>query len=315
MLTAVTLNPSPGMVQAQEKAPLIFATWVTDATEEKDALMLVESLREYGGVHAKAPIWIFAPDYFKGKSSQAILDAFSRMEASFFFLTFPQPVYDFYYAFKTCASAEAEQKAEGAAKVLVWMDPDTIFVREPSIFNLAEGITFGYRPVYYQNIGSPFADPLDEFWKLVYRDCRVAPEEFFSMKTACKQIPLRPYFNAGLIVIRPEKGVLRKWKEHFLKTYQSPDYLGFYKTRLYKIFVHQAILAGTVLANINPEEMIEFPVSVNFGLAQQGEYPPEFLPKTLNECYTLRTEYFFAQGWREKFNATDPLKSFVYTRR
>ena len=61
----------------------------------------------------------------------------------------------------------------------------------------------GYRPVDHTMIGSPFDEPLDPFWSLIYEHCSVPAERVFPMTASGDHRVLRPYFNAGMQVVDP----------------------------------------------------------------------------------------------------------------
>ena len=60
------------------------------------------------------------------------------------------------------------------ARLLVWLDEDTVFLQDPEEFDLPEGIRLGYRPVMHRNIGLRMDEPIDAFWERVYADLSVA---------------------------------------------------------------------------------------------------------------------------------------------
>ena len=68
------------------------------------------------------------------------------------------------------------------------------------------------------------------------------------MKTHVDGNTIRPYFNAGHLAVRPEKRLLRKWSETFLELYKAPEFQRFYADGRYRIFMHQAVLSGVILA-------------------------------------------------------------------
>jgi hypothetical protein len=97
--------------------------------------------------------------------------------------------------------------------------------------------------------------------------------------------------NAGLLVVRPEKNLLRSWRDTFFRQYQTPEFRAFYEQdRRYVIFVHQAILTGVLLSALTRNEMEELPPNYNYPLHLYGEDVTKDRPAALGELVTCRHE-------------------------
>ena len=77
----------------------------------------------------------------------------------------------------------------------------------------------------------------------------------------------------------------------------SKNYIGlpvsndFYeKNKLYRIFIHQTVLAGVILSSMDPQELQKLPFAYNYPLHLYFESPSEYQPPNLNELITLRYE-------------------------
>jgi len=193
---------------SQEKPQsLIFGAFAEGEEQLKHTLILVESIRTFAGIYKNSPVWIYVPE----ESLQGMGDMagkFRSLDAEVRGSQAPRTALQFPYSRKVFAAAEAEAAAEGKADILVWMDDDTVFLNEPDEFDLKRGVAFGYRPVMHQLIGSLYSEPLDEFWTRVYQKLSVPETAIFPMTTPADSKTIRPYFNAGLLVVRPEKGIL-----------------------------------------------------------------------------------------------------------
>jgi len=83
----------------------------------------------------------------------------------------------------------------------------------------------------------------------------------------------------------------------------------------YKIFMHQAVLAGVVLNLFEQDELQELPESVNYPLHLHDEYPPEYRPKALNELITYRYENIKELlDSLKRIPVKEPLKSWLNDR-
>lgn len=282
--------------------------------DNPENLMLFSSIRKFGGLLAKSPIWLitsrteneFSSNYKEmlstlGVEIKQIKD--NEVDLKFPFVSF------------TLGAATAEKMAVGKAEFLVWLDANILVMNEPTKFLLKEGINLGYRPVHHTLIGSIFDEPIDDFWKLIYEKCNVSNEQIFPMKTHVDGKILRPYINSGFLVVRPEKGILQVWWKYYKKYYNDPLFKVYYeKSSFYVTFTHQAFLAGTILSELKREEMEELPFSYNYPIHLYLESSSEYQPKNLEEMVTLR---YYLKGkldnpeWRAKIPLGIKLENWI----
>ena len=133
------------------------------------------------------------------------------------------------------------------------------------------------------------------------------------MMTHIDNEEIRPYFNAGILVARPENNLFQKYHEIFFKVYQEPAFKEFYqKDDRYAVFVHQAILSGAILSTVPTEELEEFPNTYNYPLHLFGEDVTENRPAGMENLVTFRHEGFHNNSdWYEKMPANDSLKNWI----
>jgi len=104
---------------------------------------------------------------------------------------------------------------------------------------------------------------------------------------------VRAYFNAGLLVVRPERGLLRAWKSDFDELHRHPEFEAYYRSNeLYEIFMHQMVLAGSVLSSLKPEEFQQLPFEMNYPLHLHSQVAELKRPANLNQLITCRYEDF-----------------------
>jgi hypothetical protein len=183
--------------------PMVFASFANSAETFAHTLILAESIRTFGGRFKDAPVWVYIPET-RDFDTAPFADQMSQLKVEVKTSAAPADSRDFYYSDKVFAAAAAAAEAHGRAAILVWMDEDTVVLTEPTVFALPEGVSLGYRPVMHQLIGSLYSLPPDEFWTRVYDMLRVPPEAVFPMTTIGDEKTIRAYFNAGLLVVRPE---------------------------------------------------------------------------------------------------------------
>lgn len=227
-------------------------------------LVLMQSIRSFAGQFAENRILALVPDSeeCQAPAVQSRIEAL-RAEVR----TFPADpaTLGFPFAAKTLAAGVGEDHMDGSASALMWLDPDTLVLQDPEPLLSGPETDLCYRPVHIASIGSRFDEPLDPFWELIYSRCGAAEGAPFPMHTCVERTRVRPYLNAGSLVVRPELGILRAWSERFARLYRDATTAAFYqRDRRYAIFVHQAVLAGTVLAKVNRARMRELPEFANY---------------------------------------------------
>jgi hypothetical protein len=299
----------------QEKtSKIIFAGFAEGTEQLANILVFVESVRKFAGSFRDAPIWIYVPEGSKEKQKK-IVEKFSAFHAEIHESSAPRAALEYYFSRKVFAAAEAEAEAADKAEILAWLDEDTIILREPKDFLLPKEKNLGYRPVMHQNIGSLYSDPPDEFWSRVYKNLSIPESVLFPMTAAADQKTLRPYFNAGLMVVRPECGVLRRWPENFIKLYEDPVFAEMCKKDVYKrIFLHQAALVGAILNTLKKEEMFEFSSDYNYPLFFHEKFEASGEFGDISKAITTRYDIYFrdpSPGWSERLKGPEGIITWL----
>ena len=278
---------------------LIFAFMQAYGGDERESLLLARSLRTFGGEMANSPLWLMMPQNLEqvGESTLQALDGLGVQVHRF---EVPEDALKFPFGGKVYAAAAAESLASDQADILAWMDSDTIFAKEPVEFLMGENIHLGYRPVMLKNISSLFDEPVNVFWSFIYEGCGTPVENIPPMLTTVDAVRIRPQYNAGIMCLRPQKKLLRTWRDNFEKLYQGPELAPYYEEHiLYRIFVHQSILSATLLAMLEPSEMRDLGARVNLPIFLDAD------PELFHEVVTLRYDefkFFEQPSWEEKVN-------------
>jgi len=199
---------------------IAFATYAETEEQFRHVRFLAESIRQFTGKMKEAPIYVYVPensdlDIIKFEKELKPLGVEVKLSQT------PEDALWFYYAGKTFAAGVAETVLAGKADILVWMDDDTIILEEPLEFYLDSGISLAYRPVMHNRSGTLYNAEPDAFWSRIYDNLKIKNEDLFAMTTPADKQKIKAYFNAGLIVVRPERGILRKWGEDFKILYQD----------------------------------------------------------------------------------------------
>ena len=298
------------------RSRLVFTSVVTPGrSSETDAVLLAESIRAFAGCLSESPIWFYVPGNGDEVSSEAE-DRLLALDVELVHFRVDKECARFFFVPQAVAAARAEERAEGEAALMAWMLPNTLVLREPRDLLLPGGKSVGYRPVHHTNVGSRIKAPLDAFWGLVYARCGVTEDRVFPMKTHVDGETLRPYINAGLLAARPERRLMRGWRDLFLRLHREPDFEEQYRRdERYKIFIHQALLSGLVLSSFGREELLELPPTYNYPMHLYDEDATGRRLGSLEELVTLRHEGFYEDpNWEEKMPAREPLRRWIADR-
>jgi hypothetical protein len=269
---------------------LIFALMLSTGEGENEALRLARSIRAFGGEFCFNPIWMLSQRSEADLSTTTQQELFSLGARLVEFDMDPDAV-NFPFADYVTAAGITEGLAQGEASFLVLMATDTLVLQTPSACRLLGGKSLGGCPVHLKLLGSGYNDPIDELWRLIFHHCQVDLERIFPMQTIVDEQLVRAYFNAGLLVVRPERGLLRAWQADFDNLYRLPEFEAFYQqNKLYEIFMHQLVLAGSILSSLKPEEFQQLPFEMNYPLHLHTRVPAARRPTNLNQLITCRYE-------------------------
>ena len=316
-IPAATAPAEKGIQESGENKDLIFAVFAESDEQLDHAIFLAESIRAFAGRYKDSSVWIFTPH----RSIELSHDFSTRLEklkVEFRESTAPDEAVWFYYARKVFAAARAEAQAERQNGVLAWLDEDTIVLQEPTAFSLGPEIMLAYRPVMHRNIGSLYSEPVDDFWARIYSRLAVPDTALFPMITPADGDTIRPYFNAGLLVVRPERGILRRWAEDFVRLCTDSSVVAHCRQEVPKrIFLHQTALVGAILKLVGREEMLELPAQYNYPLFFKEMYGASRAFDDITGVVTLRYDVYFrdpAPDWQQRLKGPPDKISWLIER-
>ena len=293
---------------------LVFAFTPAAGEPEEEIIMLVGSIRQFSGSLAEKPVYLLIQANEDCLSSST-LTALSKWDVKIIPFQIEPEFRQFPFAAKVFASAAAEKIAKRSSEILVWLDPDTLFIQEPTDFLLPDYISLAARPVMHTLIGSPVDQPVDKFWQFIYTKCKVGSEQIFTVHTPVDSNELRAYFNAGLLVLRPKAGILARWQKNFRHLYRHSYLKSLYlKNRLYQVFIHQAVLTGSILSLLKPEEITIFSELYNYPLLLHSKMPQPIRINRLNEAVTCRYDQFSLfqkPDWDQMIPIEEPLSGWL----
>ena len=266
----------------------IFAAYADSADGREQIVRLARSLRHFGGRFSQSPLWAFSPDDLDDDISIVSAESDS-LNIDWRRSHTPPAAKWFYYAGKVYAAAQAEKSAEKTGAILIWMDNDTIILSEPQEFDLEPGVGLAYKPVMHNRSGSKYGHPPDPFWSRIYHRLSLDDQQLFPMTTPADNERIRAYFQAGILAVRPESGILRKWSEDFKLLYEDPVLVEMCKNdNTKRVFLHQTALVGSILHSLDRAAMRELSDRYNYPLLFEKHYGAVKPFNSIDEVATLR---------------------------
>ncbi|MCP4686090.1 MAG: hypothetical protein GY867_11695 [bacterium] len=288
-----------------KKSIVVFATYASSLEELQHAFYLAESIREFGGAMSESPIRIYVPHDVEPQLAE-IQKRFAALDASVRTSHMPAEAAWFYYAGKVYAAGQAEGEAESEDAALVWMDEDTILLREPEAFRLQPGVSLAYRPVMHNRSGTLWGEEPNPFWKRIYEVLEIPESSLFPMTTPADSQKVNAYFNAGLLVVRPEKSILRNWGRDFGKLYRDSTIVSMCREKVdNRIFIHQTALVGAVLNELARDELVELPAEYSYPLFFEQMFGADRPFGSIEGIVTVRYDVYFRDpdpDWNSKLS-------------
>lgn len=305
-LTACIIIFSQSCKQPEpEKHPLIFCSYAENPDQVHYLVPLVESIRTFAGRYKDATIWVYIlPELMEQEASTiAELNSYNVEVKN---IEIPEEATWFVLSGKVFAASLAESEAEGKTDILVFLNYDTVILDEPEEFKLPENKKLGYRPVMHKNVGLLYSEPLDSFWMRIYERMSLDESRLFPMVTPADEDTIRPYFNAGLLVVRPDAGILKKWVEYYGKLYQDTVLKKMCEEDISKrIFLHQTALTGAILNQYTPEDILLLSDRMNYPIFFREQFGAKKDFHDISDVVTFRHESYFNNPdpeWEKKIS-------------
>ena len=213
------ISPSPLRLVRDEKPDIGFVACIEAGVLEAQALLLFESIRRYAGRFSNCAVYALSP-----RAGHPIsIDARKKLAElgvhySDTLLNRECPEYGSANRVAAAAHIEATRPHE----ILVILDSDTLFLREPSEFALPPNIDVAVRPVDVKGIstGGP-GDTFDAYWHHLCHCCSVDYDRIPWGETFVDHFHIKANYNAGLTVVRRRVGILQSVGGFLLRVYPT----------------------------------------------------------------------------------------------
>jgi len=280
---------------------IVFAMTAEQEYQLNYIVLFAESIKEFAGEYNDTETWVYTSFDTRDLSSE-ILTSLAELNVTLKTIDVPEKAQWYYFASKAYAAVAAESEALGNYDLLAWLNFDTVVLKEPAEFILPTGKNLGYRPVMHRNIGLGYKDKLDEFWARSFELMNVDESRVFPMVTPADQDTIKPYINAGCLIVRPERGIFKNWADNFELLYKDVALRKMCEQSIkQRIFIHQAALTGTLLSYLNPDEYFELYEKVNYPLFFNEMFGSKKDFHDITDVVTFRHEAFFnnpVEGWQ-----------------
>lgn len=182
---------------------------------ESEAVLLVESLRAWGGAWADCPVYAFAPRRDRDPAPETV-GGLTRLGTTMVHEHLVERFDEIPTFNKVAASAWAER--ELGQETLVFTDTDSVFLGEPTEL-AGEGWVAAMRPVDRRIAGSRGKGKNEPFWRKMYAELGVREQPF--VETTVGQMRIRAYWNSGLIATRRSAGLFGAWERALVRLFDA----------------------------------------------------------------------------------------------
>jgi len=265
-------------------AKVIFVIMVASPAQEKDAGLLIDSIRAFGGAYSNAPIYVVSAVPDPVPPGAKLKEKVTKVIP----LQMPESPRSFPFADKVYACAQVEEMVEKEADWLVWLNPEMLVLAEPTLIAGPPTTAAVLRPVHLRNVGSLANEPLDDFWQGVYQAAAADPARAWPVESYVDRRQLRAYYNSGFMGYRPSRGVFRAWRKCFEAVLADAPLLAkMCPDNQHKIFLHQALLSTVTVGMLREDEIIILPPVYGYPLTLQKSIPEDRRTRDLNPLVTL----------------------------
>jgi hypothetical protein len=190
-----------------------FVACIEGGVLEAQALLLFESVRHYAGRFRDCPIYALSPraGHAISESARYKLD---KLSVTYIDAILNTECLEYGAANRVAAGAYIEEVYPH--EILVVLDSDTLFLREPERILLPPDVDVAVRPVDVKGMcTSGPADPFDSYWRDLCRCCGVDYEEIPWTESFVDHHRIKASYNGGFAVVRGKFGILQQCADFF----------------------------------------------------------------------------------------------------
>ena len=183
---------------------------------EQQALLLFESIRLYTGRFNDCAIYALSPRLGVGISERA-RRKLDELHVTYIDAVLNTECAEYGSANRVAAAAYVEQ--QHPHEILVILDSDTLFLREPNEILLSPDVDVAVRPVGVKGMcTSGPTDPFDSYWRDLCRCCGVDYDLIPWTESVADRQRIKASYNAGLVIVRGNLGIMQRWADFFFSS-------------------------------------------------------------------------------------------------
>ena len=202
---------------APEVPDVEFVLVVETGVLEHQARLLCESIRAHGGCYRDAPIVAVSPQAGR-RPSRDFADFSERHAVDYLELSLRNDCPE--YGTTNRIYAAADRADRSAADVLIVIDSDTLFLREPDF--CLDGVDVAVRPVDVKGMCTAGeGDPFDPYWRSLCALGGIDDEQLPFVTPTVDDPRVRASYNGGLVVVRRSTGILQKAADLFSRSVRA----------------------------------------------------------------------------------------------
>lgn len=289
---------------------LAFATYAVGAAQGQKAVVLVKSIRRFGGVHRGARVFVAAD-----ASASAAVKRSGDELVDLLPLDVPVAARGVPLAVKAYAAAQSERAAAASVDTMLWLDPETVLLGQPDGLELRAREAVALQPVFLPNtVGQLVSEPIDAYWSRIYGLAGVGSQPVPEVSTVVDGARIRFYINCGAIAYRPSRGLCAEWARVLTALLESPgDRSVVLADDRHALFLHQAVLSAVIAARTRPSERRWIPVSHGYPFGQHDRLPAARRATRLEDVVCLIYDDAWDAGpeWMEKIQVGEPLRGWL----
>ncbi len=199
-----------------EKPDAGFVACIEGGVLEAQTLLLFESIRRYAGRFRDCSLYALSPrtGHAISKNARRELD---ELGAEYVDTILNTDCPEYGSANRVAAAAHIEDQRRH--EILVILDSDTLFLREPGEFVLPPDIDVAVRPVDIKGISTAGPkDSCDTYWRDLCRCGGIDYDEIPWSESFVDRRRIKANYNGGLVVVRGELSILRRWADVFFRS-------------------------------------------------------------------------------------------------
>jgi hypothetical protein len=188
------------------------------------------------------------------------------------------------------ACAHAEKQAPAGVQSLIWLDLDCLVIQPPVLYNLGDEYDAALRPVHLRNVGLSPAEPLNGFWQGIYNELGIK-DVLGVVDSFVDRQHLRAYYNSHGLSVRPQRGIFRRWHEHFEHLVCDETFQGTAcQDESHQTFLFQALFSALVVSTLDSRRIRILPPTYNYPYNLQRRVLEDQRAVVLNDLVSITFE-------------------------